>query len=245
MGYPLRWLLFVCALTTLVRADFARDLARIHVEASGGQEQVNALKSFKATGVTTGESGNLKFTLWAARPDLIRIEVNSGTRIIVQGWDGKSDPWTGDSQTKRITLLSGEAADAFKSEAEFDDPLLAGADRKTSLDYVGEVEVEGRSLLKVVVTLNFISLSYVYLDPETYMIVRRDVVRPSGGAEAIVRTDYSDFKPVAGVMIPHRLVISQNGKRLRETVIEHMEPNPELSPGLFAVPPVTGGKPGK
>lgn len=220
----------------MARADFAKDLVRIHTESVGGRARVDALKALKVTGTLRSERGDLRFQMWAGRPNQIRTEVTSGSRTIVQVWNGKAEPWRADSQTRRILFMSGEQADAFKAEAEFDDPLLAGADRRVSLDYAGEVTVEGRDLLKVVVTRNFTETSFVYLDSSTYLIVRTDVVRRRRGVEVILRTDYSDFRPVAGVILPHRLVVSQNGKRLHETVIDRMEPNPKLPDDIFKLP---------
>jgi outer membrane lipoprotein-sorting protein len=225
----------------VARADFAKDLARIHTESVGGRARVDALKGLKVTGTTRSERGDLQFRMWAGRPNQIRTEVTSGSRTIVQVWNGKAEPWRADSQTRRILFMSGDQADEFKAEAEFDDPLLAGADRRVSLDYAGEVTVEGRPLLKVVVTRNFTETSFAYLDATTYLIVRTDVVRRRRGVDVILRTEYSDFRPVAGVMLPHRLVVSQNGKRLHETVIDQMEPNPKLPDDIFKLP--ASGKP--
>lgn len=223
-----------CA-AAVVRADFAADLARIHAEAVGGRERVKAFKSLKATGVTRGESGDLRFIIWAERPNRIRTEITSGDRTILQAWDGRGEPWRADSKKRQVSVLRGEAANEIKVEAEFDDPLLAGPDRKVSLDYAGEVELEGRALLRLFVTHNFTATSTIYLDPLSYLIVRREVGRDEKGA-GITRTDYEDYRPVAGVLMPHRLVTYRDGKRLHETLIEHIEANPKLPPGFFELP---------
>jgi len=236
MIYPVRWLLIVCALCVSVRADFAQDLVRIHLEMSGGKEKVAALQAFKATGVTRTDQGELRFLMWAARPNHIRTEVTSGERTIAQGWDGEGEPWTADTQTRRISLLRGVAADEFKLDAEFDNPLLAdAAGRKVSLDYAGDVELDGRALIKLVVVQNYTATSFVYLEPGSYMMVRRDIVRRRADKTVVVRTDYADFKSVAGVMLPHRLTVLVDGKKLNETVIERIEPNPQMSASLFKV----------
>lgn len=242
MIHPFRWLLLVCVLLVPARADFAKDLARIHAEATGGREAINRLRSLRATGVTRSELGDSRFLMVARRPDLLRIEITMGERTVVQCWDGKTEPWIADSRTRRIVMMGVTTAEAFKTEAEFDDPLLAGPGRKISLDYAGEVETETGKLIKILVTQNFTTTSFVYLDPATYLIVRRDVVRRMREGEAVLRTVYSDFKPVAGVLLPHRLVVTQNGKRLRETIIERMEANPELPAGVFSLPANPAGK---
>ena len=234
MNLPFRCLLLLSLLTTLGRADFASDLARIHIEASGGRANLDALHGLTAYGVTRSGSGERRFKLQAERPNRVCVEVTSDGHTIAQGWDGKASPWISDSATGRISLLSGDAAEAFKAEAEFDDPLVAGPDRKVALDYVGEVKVGDVEWLKVVVTQNFTATSFIYLDPSTYLIVRRDVVRRVQGKEVVLRTDYSDFRTVQGVVLAHRWVISQDGKPLRETVIDRMVPNPEMPDRVFA-----------
>ncbi len=240
--FTLILLTLLAGISTAVRADFAEDLARIHVEAVGGRKRVDALKTLKVTGITRNESGELHFILWAARPNLVRTEVTSGLRTIIQAWDGKGDPWMVDSRTEGTTTLTGGRAEEFKAEAEFDDPLLAGADRRVSLDYSGTVEVDGRELLKIWVTQNLTENSFVYLDPATYLIVRRDVIRRRDGEDVVLRTDYGDFRPVAGVILPHRLVAYRNGKRLHETVIDRMQPNPKLPKSTFRRPAEPKGK---
>ena len=224
------------------RADFVKDLVSIHTEATGGRAKLAGLKTLKATGVTRGAGGELKFVMWAARPNRICTEVTDDKRIITQGWDGEGAPWTADSATRQIALLSGERADEFKVDAEFDDPLLPAKGRQVSLDYMGEVELEGRALLKVLVTQNFTMTSFVYLDTTTYLIVRRDVIRRVKGADVTVRTDYDDFRSVGGVILPHRLVMTRDGKRVSETVIDRMEANAVMPAGVFAPPKTTKSK---
>ena len=235
MSYPLRSFLLLCILLVPVHADFTNDLARIHVEASGGRAAVDALKAIKATGFTRNDSGELRFIMWAARPNRIRTEVTSGERTIAQGWDGIGEPWTADSLSRRITLLRGVPAEEFKADVQFDNPLLAGPEQKVSLDYAGEVVLDGKEVIKVIAVQNFSSMSFVYLDPATYLVVRRDIVRRRGEKTVVIRTDYSDFKPVAGVLMPHRMVVSLDGRRLNETVVTQIEPNPPLSGTLFTV----------
>jgi len=236
MIYPVRWLLLVGVLLTPLRADMTGDVVRVHVEASGGRAAVDALKAIKATGVTRNDGGEMRFILWAERPNRIRTEVTMGGRTLAQGWDGIGEPWTADSKSRKIGLLRGVAAVEFKADAQFDDPLLAGPDQRVSLEFEGEVEVDGRQLIKLIAMQNLTSMSFIYVDPVSFLVVKRDSVRRRDGETVVVvRTDYSDFKPVAGVMLPHRMVVSVDGKRLNETVIETIEPNPKMPANIFTV----------
>jgi hypothetical protein len=49
---------------------------------------------------------------------------------------------------------------------------------------------------------------------------------------------YSKFRPVAGVWLPHRIETVQEDRLLIVTVFETIEALPEVSPELFSKPPV-------
>lgn len=50
-----------------------------------------------------------------------------------------------------------------------------------------------------------------------------------GGGPAQVISTYSDYKPVSGIQIPHRVVIEQNGKKFAEGTISNLTVNPTVS----------------
>ena len=221
-----------------VRADLAVDLARIHVEAIGGRERLQALKAFRVSGFTLIQGKELRFVMWAARPNRVRTETTSGGRVLTQGYDGVNPPWVLDSRTGKVIEMGGAAARAFSADANFDDPLVAWESRNVALDYAGEAEIAGRPVFKVLVTQNFTESSLVYLDHETYFIIRRDVTRSRDGRMETVETYYSDFSAVNGIIMPHRITEKAAGQLRHETVMELVEANPALMPGFFSRPVV-------
>jgi hypothetical protein len=226
-----------------LRADFAADLARIHVEAIGGHDNVKALKAVHATGVTRIQGRELRFALWAARPNWVRTEATEEGRVLIQAYDGANPPWVMDSKTGKVFEMGIAPARAFKADADFDDPLVpAGRGRNVSLDYAGETEIAGRPVFKILVTQNFTESAFIYLDHTTYLIIRRDAVRIRSGAPERVETWYDDFRPVKGVLLPHRLTEKSAGQVRSETVLERIDGNPPLAPGFFTRPAVTAGK---
>ena len=224
------------------RADFADDLARIHLESIGGREQVLALKSLRASGVTKIAGEELRFVMWAARPNLIRTETTSKGRVLTQGYDGKNPPWLLDSRNGRVQEMGAVAARAFSADADFDDPLVLRHGRSISLDYAGETEIDGKPVFKLLVTENLTETSYVYLDHSTYFLIRHDVVKPGREGPEVIETDYADFSPVKGVMLPHRIIEKAAGVLRYETVLEQIDANPALMSGLFSKP-VAAAKP--
>lgn len=224
---------------SLGAGERASDLALIHVAAMGGRPRIEALQALRATGYVEAGGKRVRFTMLAARPDRVRIETQSGDRAVVQVSDGVSPPWEMDagSQPPRFRLLPAAAAKAFAADAEFDDPLVAGAARGYSFEPGGRVEAGDRQLLRVLVTRNLVETFSLLLDPVTYLILMRVDLRTSPGGRRIqIVTRFDDFRPVEGVLLPHELTLVVDGKVTQQTRIERMEPNPVIPPGIFERP---------
>ncbi len=231
----LAWVL--AAGTGPARADRATDLARIHVEAIGGRQRIEALRALRATGTVVTSGKPVKFVLMAARPNLVRVETGAGGRTLMQGSDGVKPPWEFDSSASpaRARPMAEAAAKTFLADAEFDDPLVAGPARGFAFDFVGKTEVAGRAFLRVLVTRNLTENSTLYLDPDTYLIMLRVEQRTSpGGRRVQVVTRYDDFRPVEGVLLPHDIALSIDGRFAQQTKIEVIDGNPTLAAGIFS-----------
>jgi hypothetical protein len=228
--------------STALRADRAAELARIHVEAIGGAKRIAALKSIRATGHVATGKGQVRFTLLAARPANLRLETELGGRTLVQGTDGEEPPWEFDTGKwpPQYRPMNEASARTFLADSELDDPLVAAAERGYTLDYAGEMTVDGRKLLRVLVTRKFAETFSVLLDDETFFIVMRVEHRESAGGRRVqLVTHYDDFRPVEGVLLPHSITLAVDGKATQQTKITRIEPNPEISVGTFSRPKVT------
>ncbi|HUR60606.1 MAG TPA: hypothetical protein VM029_22990, partial [Opitutaceae bacterium] len=173
----------------------------------------------------------------------VRIETDNSGRTLIQGWDGKAPPWEFDTQSSpvRSREMAEAPAKTFQADAEFDDPLIAGAERGFTFDYVGKTEVGGRSLLRVMVTHKLTETFAVYLDAETYLMVLRVEERTSaGGRRVSVVTRYDDFRPVEGVLLPHEVTTSIDGKFAQQTKIEVLDGNPRITDETFSRPKEAG-----
>jgi hypothetical protein len=75
------------------------------------------------------------------------------------------------------------------------------------------------------------------LDAETYLIAMRIEKRGGAGGKALqVQTRYDDYRPVDGVLFPHRITVVVDGRIVQQTIIENIEPNPPLTPETFTRP---------
>lgn len=221
------------------RADRMRELAEIHLVALGGAERVAALRALKAEGRVIAGGRPMGFTLLAARPDKVRVETVDGLRRTIQGYDGTADPWEFDpgKPTPAAQPMARASAKVFVADAEFDDPLVAGESRRYTLDFAGETTVDGRKLFRVLVTQKLTSAFHLLVDAESYLIVMRVEERESAvGRKLQVMTRYEDYRPVDGVLLPHRLTTIVDGKVTQQLRIDRIMGNPQLGDGVFARP---------
>ena len=235
------WAMFLGSLLSvaMLRADQAADIARIHLEAIGGRERIASLVALRVSGYVMAGGKRVKFTMIAARPDRVRLETQSNGRTLVNASDGIDPPWEFDTGTwpPRYREMGDSAAKSFTADAEFDDPLVAGEARGFTLDFGGQVERNGRKLLRVLVTKKLAETFTVLVDPDTYFIVQREEARAtSTGRQRPIVTRYEDFRPVDGVLLPHRVTLETDGRVAQEMIMETIETNPELSPETFTRP---------
>lgn len=218
-------------------SDIAQDIARIHLEAMGGEERLARLESFRTAGVSRVGDFEMSFQMWAARPNLLRIEMTTGPQTLIQGWDGEGEPWVQTGLSQPPQRMAPELKERFTSEADFDDPLFRPAERGYVLEYAGEGEVDGRPAVKLLATRDLTDQSTLYLAADTYFIVRQDRRRPAlDGTMIETQTFYGDFRPVMGVILPHGIVVKEGERIMSEVALTWMEPNPPIDEGWFSPP---------
>lgn len=226
-----------------VRADKMADIVSKHVEAIGGKERIAELAALRASGRVRSGRDEVRFTLTAARPDKVRIETEKGSRTLVQGTDGKQPPWEFDTGTwpPVYHAMAAPSAKTFVNDSEFDDPLVTGAERGFTLEYGGEIDAgAGRKLLRVLVTRKLVETFSVLVDPSTYYIAKRVEFRSSvGGRRLQVVTHYDDFRAVDGVVLPHNIAVSIDGRLVQQMQITKIEANPKLDEQTFSWPKAT------
>jgi hypothetical protein len=175
--------------------------------------------------------------MWAARPSNIRVEVQTGNQMLIQGWDGRAEPWIQGGPNGPVQLMPRSVSERFKSESDFDTPLYEPERRGFSLEYAGEGEVNGRPVVKLLATREVTDQVTLHLAADTYFIVRQDRVRfREDGSRVPSMTLYDDFRPILGVILPHRILVYENEQLMSDVVLNWVEPNPPMEEGWFSAP---------
>lgn len=234
-------LALLCPLAVLadglpVLADVVDDIVRIHIEALGGADALEAVRNVVSTGVNRVDGRDVSVRLIAAWPARLRVETKFGAdHEVVQVCDGdvawrirKRDGAT------QVESMSADEARALRSDSDFDGPLVDPDRKKHRIEYLGDGEVRGRPVLNLRVTEANGLVTEVALDAETYLIARRSVVRRYGEETVKLDSFHSFYRPVAGVQMAHRIeTIVNDGASEAVTDITLIRVNEPLDDDLF------------
>src|SRR5437764_13126479 len=217
----------------------ADELVQKNTEAKGGIEKIKAIKTVRLTGKLDAGGG---FTGAVGqenkRPNQVRETFTLQGMTQVQAYDGSAGwqirPFGG---RKDPQLMGEDDMRDLLIDADFDGPLMDYVEKGNKIEYLGHDTVDGDDALRLKVTLKDGDIIYYYLDPDTYLEIRKEVQEFIRGSVRESVTELGSYKPVSGVMYPFS--ISQGNKAnpaQQTTTIEKIEVNVPIDPRDFNVP---------
>lgn len=211
-----------------------------HLEAKGGAEALAGLRSLKATGTHLMFSEPTPFTLWRERPDRVRLDTTMFELEVIEAYDGErgwaQQPPAG---TDWPLPMTPPELTAIQAMADFDTPLVGWAEKGHTVTLEGRDDFDGVDAWRLKVERAEGFEETWFIDAESGLEVGKIGPAHDFGRPAEARTWFGDFRPVAGVMIPHAIE-SDYFIRHRRLEIESVEANPELPEDLFSMPPLAG-----
>ena len=89
---------------TWTQAQTVDEIVQKYAKAMGGADKIKAIKTIKVGGKFIMQSMEATVTIWAKRPDSIKIETVFGGQKMVMAYDGKTawmiNPFTGSTEPK-------------------------------------------------------------------------------------------------------------------------------------------------
>ena len=229
----------VCFDGAAAYAQTADDLIARNIKARGGLERIKAIKTIRVTGKIKGFGGRVMgMGEEKARPDLVRVTtIMQGMTAIdaydgITGWQvepfgGRKDPQLMGEDTLRDLLL----------DADFDGSLVDYKEKGSSVEFLGHDVVDGDDALRLKVTLKNGDIIYDYLDPDTYIEIRREIQQFIRGSVRERVESLGSYKPVAGVMFPFAIATgSRNNPDAQTIIVQKIEANVPIDPSDFALP---------
>ncbi len=229
----------VSCLSVFAYSQSADELVNKNIQAKGGVDKIKAIKSVRITGKLSGGGG---FTAAVGqenqRPNLVRETFALQGMTAVTAYDGATgwqiQPFGGHKDPE---LMGEDDMKDLLLDADFDGPLVDYKEKGNTVEFLGHDVVDGDDALRLKVTLKDGDIVYYYLDPDTYLEIRKEVQEFIRGSVRESVTEMGSYKPVAGVMYPYSIAQgSKANPAAQTTTVEKIEVNVPINPSDFAVP---------
>jgi len=240
MRYALTVLLAVCCFGAFSYSQTADELIAKNIQARGGIEKMQAIKNYRITAKFEGGGG---FTASVGqenqRPNLLRESFTLQGMTAVQAYDGATgwqiQPFGG---KKDPELMGEDDVRDLLLDADFDGPLVDYKEKGNTVEYLGHDVVDGDDALRLKITLKNGDIIYDYLDPDTFIEIRKEIQQFIRGSVRDRVVGLGAYKPVAGVMYPFSMSQGPKNNPDAQTVtVQKMEVNVVIDPADFMLPP--------
>ena len=238
-------LLSLCAAALLTVSAFgqtADELLEKNIKAQGGMEKLKSIKSMRLTGKMKMGPMEAPITIVKVRPSEMRVDFTIQGMTGTSAYDGTAGwtlmPFMGNKDAQKMTE---EELKETRTEADFDGPTFDYKAKGNKVEYVGKVDTEGTATYKLHVTTKEGIESNVYLDAETYLVIRADGTRNVQGQDLEMETSIGDYKTVEGLMLPFSTESHIKGKENmggQAITLEKIELNPKVDAAMFKMPAV-------
>jgi len=218
-------------------AQTADELVQKNIQARGGLEKMQAIKSLRVTGKVHTADMEIPVVIQFKRPGLVRAEVSVQGLLVVKAYDGET-AWQIDA-----TEGSPDPEKAPENEAktiiemgDLDGLLVNYKAKGHTVEMAGKEELESTPVYKLKVTQKNGDVKFIYLDSQSYLELKTSGKRKEQGREYVEDEYYSDYKPVGGVLMAHAVETRVDGQPEDQITFDKVEVNVAIDDAVFKMP---------
>jgi outer membrane lipoprotein-sorting protein len=232
-------LFFFLTLISFSAAQTVDEVIDNYVNAVGGIEKLNSVKTLKITGKFLSGSFEIPFTQTISVPDKILIEMTMQGLTMKQACDGTTawmiNPFQGSKEPEKMTE---EQTKYMKEQADFEGKLINYKDKGCTAELMGKEDMEGSDVYKIKLTDKDGDITYYYIDASNNILLKESAKRKIKEKEIDQDIYYSDYKPIDGIMIPMALEIKSSAGRggSQKVSIDSVEFNVSVDDSIFKMP---------
>ena len=208
----------------------AKDVMDTYLNAIGGSGAIAKVKTLRKEYSAAVQGMAITLLEQYASPVKYAMSLGSGPMVLQQiVYDGVRGTKSGAEGTKE--LVDTDLEDARQSAYMFPEMFYGELDYKATLN--GVVDIEGRKCYRIFVQKASGGIFTEYYDKETGLKTRRTETQASEEGNFSVTTDFSDYKAVEGIQMPH--AIHQNAGLDMHFTAKSIEVNKPIPATVFTV----------
>lgn len=206
----------------------ADEIIAKHIEASGGEAAMHAIKSMYMKGSMFMQGMPFEMEVFAVPPANSFVAVSSNKVVLGGAGTNATQAWS--TQMGTTYILEGKQKDEAKKQADqftFLDYKKKGSTAK----YLGEDMVKGAKAYKVELVTAAHDTSLYFIDATTYYLVREK--------SAMVTSSFTNHKKVGDLVFPTKLTtqMEAGGQSMQQMItIDSIAVNVPIADSLFVMP---------
>lgn len=215
------------------------DIVNKNIDARGGMDKIKAIQNIKMTGKLVMGGGQMEapMTMQMKRPSSVRMDMEFQGQAVVQGYDGETawmiNPFTGGADAQK---MGEDEAESVKEGADLEGALVDYKTKGHKIALLGKEDLSGKPAYKLKVDKKGGKTETVYVDATSFLEVKTVATRKVMGNEMEMETFATDYKPVAGVLMPFSLDSKSGGNSVVTITIDKVEANVPVEASIFKMP---------
>lgn len=197
-----------------------------HLKAIGGVEKWRTFTSMKYTGKSKWGSFEIPFTQVQLKDGSNRQDVTLQGLKMITAYDAKTqtgwsvNPFQGSKDAQK---MNEEQIQSQKENGEMAGDLACYKERGWKVELLDKEDVDGVECFKIMLTKTSGSISYYFIDGQSWYIIKVTTRTKYQDREFEGETQFSDFQTVNGVVIAMSTDTYAEGKLQGQTVFEKVE----------------------
>jgi hypothetical protein len=216
---------------TLINAQSLEEIVKKY-SAANKLDKISGFSTIKMTAKMSMMGMEMPMEMWLKNPNKIKTVMKMNGQEIVSMFDGEKgysiNPMMGSSEP--VEMTPEQVKQTLQSNI-FQNPMLNYL-KNGQLSLDGEEKVNEKPAFKIKATLEGGNLAYMFIDKESYLVVKTSATVNQGGQMITVDSYPSNYTETNGVLLPMKTTMSMPGMEII-TTFEKVEVNIPMEDNIF------------
>lgn len=216
-----------------VNAQSVGDIVKKYTDANK-QDKLASLSTIKLTAKMSMMGMEIPVVMWMKNPNKIKTITSMNGQDIIQVFDGEKgynvNPMGG--STNPVEMTPDQVKQAL-GQSLFQNKL-AGYLKDGKLTLEGEEKVNDKPAYKLKAIIEGGNTAYMFVDKNSFFIVKTTATVNQGGQEMTVDSYPSDYKETNGIILPMKTTTSMSGMEF-VTTFDKVEVNIPMEDSVFKI----------